>query len=161
MKKIIFRTGIISFIMISGFFSPIFAAGSQYTGEIDACIKANKEGKAKIIEDYVCPVGTLKPQQIAFQVIMSIEFKKLDDAVAKDLKTLHEQTNKNIGQLATDINDLFDTSKGTAAKYPEKYAEICNTTVMQETMLYFKEKGISDKTTDSVTTDNDAKDFVF
>lgn len=75
---------------MSGVCSPLFAAGSKYAGDIDACIKANKAGKAKTIEDYVCPVGTLKPQQIAFQVVMSKEFKKIDDDVKKDLKTIHE-----------------------------------------------------------------------
>ncbi|HBB26955.1 TPA: hypothetical protein DCZ36_00470, partial [Candidatus Gracilibacteria bacterium] len=147
----------------SGVFSPLFAlesTGSKYTGKIDACIKANKEGKAKTIEDYVCPTGTLSIQQIAFQVVMSGEFKKLDDEVKKDLKNIHEGTNKDIGALATNIGDLFDTSNGTA-KYPAKYAEICNTTVMKETALYFEEKGASSKIKDGITTDNDANNFVF
>lgn len=96
MKKSVFYIGIfLSTIVIGGVSSPIFAAG-KYTGEIDACIKANKEGRAKSIEEYVCPVGTLKPQQIAFQVIMSIEFKKLDEEVKKDLKAIHDGTNKDI-----------------------------------------------------------------
>ena len=148
------------FVIMSGISSSVFAAWSKYTGEIDACIKANKEGKAKTIEAYVCPVGSLKPQQIAFQTIMSIEFKKLDDEVKKDLKSIHEWANKDIGQLATNIGDLFDSSKETA-KYPSKYAGICNSIVMKETALYFEEKGKSSKTTDGITTDNDSNNFVF
>lgn len=162
MKKTIAYIGIFSSVVMSGISPSLFAAepGAKYTGEIDACIKANKEGRAKTIEDYVCPVGSLKPQQIAFQVIMSIEFKKLDDEVKKDLKSIHEGTNKDIGKLATDIGDLFDSTK-SATKYPGKYAEICNKVVMDETVLYFKEKGISSKVNDGVTTDNDAGNFVF
>lgn len=162
MKKVIFCVSVLLFIT-SGAFSPLFAlesTGSKYTGKIDECIKANREGRAKTIEDYVCPAGTLSIQQIAFQVIMSGEFKKLDDEVKKDLKNIHEGTNKDIGALATNIGDLFDTSKSTA-KYPVKYAEICNTVVMKETALYFEEKGESSKTKDTVTTDNDANNFVF
>ena len=147
---------------MAGAFGVTFATtGSKYTGQIDACIKANKDGKAKTIEDYVCPVGVLKPQQIAFQVIMSIEFKKLDDQVKKDLQAIHEWSNKDVWQLATNIGDLFDSSKGDTAKYPNKYAEICNIVTMKETALYFEEKWESSKTNDSVTTDNDAKDFLF
>lgn len=159
MKKIVFYIGIL-LCTVSGVSPPLFALESKYTGDIDACIKANKEGRAKTIEDYICPVGTLKPQQIAFQVVMSREFKKLDDEVKKDLKKIHEGTNKDIGQLATNIGDLFDTSKDTA-KYPGKYAEVCNTTVMKETALYFEEKKVSSKMNDGITTDNDANNFVF
>jgi len=160
MKKNVFFLGIV-FFAIYGVYSPHIAFASKYTSEIDECIKANREGMAKTIEKYICPTGTLKPQQIAFQVVMSLEFKKLDDEVKKDLQSIHEGTNKDIGQLATNISDLFDTSKINPAKYPTKYSEICNTTVMNETMLYFEEKGEENKINDSVTTDNDASDFVF
>ncbi|MDD5197803.1 MAG: hypothetical protein PHN60_03000 [Candidatus Gracilibacteria bacterium] len=162
MRSVISYITILSFIA-SGVFSPLFAAESarsKYTGKIDVCIKANKEGRAKTIEDYVCPVGTLSPQQIAFQVVMSIEFKKLDNEVKKDLQKIHKETNKDIGQLSSNIRDLFDRSNKKSV-YPAKYEEICNTLVMNETILYFKEKGESSKMSDGVTTDNDANNFIF
>lgn len=114
MKKTLIPLGAFIAAAIISATLPIFAAestGSKYTSEIDRCIKANAEGKAKTIEEYVCPVGTLKPQQIAFQVIMSIEFKKIDDAVKKDLEGIYSNTNKDIGQLATNVGDLFDSTK--------------------------------------------------
>jgi hypothetical protein len=160
MKKSIISISILLSVIFSGIFSPVFAAESKYTQEVDACIKANKDGKAKTIEDYVCPGGVLKPQQIAFQVIMSIEFKKLDDQVKKDLKTIYDGSNKDIGQLATNISSLFDSSK-TTSKYPARYEEICNTLVMNDTVLYFEEKGKSNKTSDTITTDNDVNNFLF
>lgn len=156
---VFYRSAVLLAVM-SGFFSPVFALGSQYTGEIDACIKANAEGKAKTIEDYVCPVGTLTLQQIAFQVVMSLEFKKIDKEVKKDLETIRDNTNKDIGQLATNVRDLFDTTNGTA-KYPARYREVCNSGVINETNLYFQEKGKTSPLRSTVTTDNDAKDFVF
>lgn len=162
MKKIHFYMSfsLLSVIIGGIFFSPLFAAGATYTSEIDTCFKANKEGRAKTIEDYVCPVGILAPQQIAFQVVMSLEFKKLDDKVKKNLKSIHEGTNKDVGQLDTNIKDLFDTSNSKAI-YPAQYTEICNKTVMTEVSAYFTEKWISNKMTDGVTTDNDASNFVF
>lgn len=159
-KNTAFLVGTCLSMILGGIFLTAFAEGSKYTGEIDACIKANKDGKAKTIEDYVCPVGTLKPQQIAFQVIMSMEFKKLDEEVKNDLKGIYEGGNKDVGQLATNIGDLFDSSKGTS-KYPDKYSKICNSTAIEETEAYFKEKGESSKLSDGVTTDNDAKNFVY
>lgn len=156
MKKIIIYTSIFLSFMLAGVFSFASAAESgtisKYTKEIDACMKANKEGKAKSIEDYICPVGTLSSQEIALQVIMSIEFKKLDDRVKKDLKKIHEGSNKDIGALASNIRDLFESKDNKA--YPARYAEICNSGVKNEAALYFKGKGTS------LTTDNNAVGFI-
>lgn len=42
-------------VIIGGVFSPLFAAGSTYTGEIDACRDKRDKKMEKTIEDYVCP----------------------------------------------------------------------------------------------------------
>lgn len=114
----------------------------------------------KTIEDYVCPTWPLSIQEVAFQVVMSLEFKKLDDKVKKDLKSLHEGTNKDVGQLATDIGDLFDAANDKSV-YPAQYSKICNKTVMSEVSAYFTEKGIVNKTSESVTTDNNSSSYVY
>lgn len=161
MKRLIAYIGIFSSIVASGSFSPLFAAEAKCTpAKVQACIDANKDGKAKTITDYVCPVGTLKPQQIAFQVCMSIDFKELDDKVKKDLKTIHEKSNKDVGKLASNIRDLFDSSNPDAL-YPAQYEEVCNSLVMNDTVAYFEEKNKSSTTNDGVTTDNDASYFLF
>jgi hypothetical protein len=132
-----------SFIVMT-FLSSALAAGTSYVGEIDRCLKArditNGGAGAKSIEEYVCPVtASLSLQQVVFQVIMSLEFKKLDDEVKQDLQTIYNGSNKDIGQLATNIRDLFDISKSTS-KYPAKYTAICNSTTMSGAIAYFKEK---------------------
>ena len=91
---------------------------------------------------------------------MSIEFKKLDDQVKADLQSLYNGTNKDVGQLSTNIGDLFDKTR-LEAKYPDKYLSICNTTVITEASNYFKAKGESSKMTDGLTTDYNSQDFVF
>lgn len=148
-------------VIIGGIFSPLFAAGSTYTGEIDICRDKREKKMEKTIENYVCPTWPLSTQEVAFQVVMSLEFKKLDDKVKKDLKSLYEGTNKDVGQLATNIGDLFDDSKSTPAKYPAQYSNICNKTVIFEVSAYFTEKGIINKTSESVTTDNSASSYVY
>lgn len=147
-------------VIIGGVFSPLFAAGSTYTGEIDACRDKRDKKMEKTIEDYVCPTWPLSIQEVAFQVVMSLEFKKLDDKVKKDLKSLHEGTNKDVGQLATDIGDLFDAANDKSV-YPAQYSKICNETVMSEVSAYFTEKGIVNKTSESVTTDNNSSSYVY
>jgi len=152
MGKILIYISFFLSINISGIFSPLFAADSavsKYTSQIDACRKANAEGTAKNIEEYVCPGGVLSPQQIAFQVVMSMEFNILDKEIKAILKTIYDGENKDIGKLATIIKNNFDTN------YPAKYKEICDKTVKYEASLYFKEKK------DSLTTDNGVQDFVF
>lgn len=161
MKKIIIYTSIFLLSMLAGVFAVVSATESgttsKYTKEIDACMKARDTehggAGAKSIEEYICPVGTLSSQEIAFQVIMSIEFKKLDNQVKKDLKKIHEGSNKDTGALASNIRDLFESKDSKA--YPERYAEICNSSTKDEAALYFKGKGTS------LTTDNNAVGFVF
>lgn len=142
MRKNLIPLNIFVIVTLASATIPLFAAssaGSKYTSEIDQCIKANAEGKAKSIEDYVCPVGTLKPQQIAFQVILSLEFKEIDDKVKKDLQDIHNNTNKDVGQLATNIGDLFDATK-SSSEYPKRYTAVCNSIVLTEAQKYFAEK---------------------
>lgn len=147
-------------VIIGGIFSPIFAAWATYTSEIDICRKANADGRAKTIEDYICPVGILTPQQIAFQVVMSLEFNKLDRQVKKDLESIYTGNNKDIGQLSTNIADLFDKTKNNAL-YPAQYEKVCNEIVIKEVASYFTEKNMKNNTNDTITTDNDASLFLF
>lgn len=86
-------------------------------------------------------------QEVVLQVIMSKEFNVLDKQIKTDLKKIYDGGNKDIGQLATNIRDLFDSSNNEAI-YPLQYAKICNKTTVNEASLYFTEKEAS------LTTDN-------
>lgn len=88
----------------------------------------------------MCPVGIIDVQSLVLQVIMSVEFKKLDDEVKKDLQQVYDGSNKDIGQLASNIRDLFDSTVEPRAKYPDKYAEVCSMTTIKEASNYFVSK---------------------
>ncbi len=155
MKKLVSIIALLLFLAIHNTYLSVFAETSKYWNQIQQCLDAREpNGKwAKTIENFVCPVGSLSLQQIVFQVIMSIEFKKLDDEIKVKLSKIYAWSNKDIGQLATDIGVLFNETNPQS--YPSKYKNICNTIVIKEANLYLQEK----KT--SLTTDNDAKNFVF
>jgi hypothetical protein len=57
-----------------GFFPMVANAG--YEGQIAACLEARKKGQAKTIQDYVCPEGIIGDQDVAYQVVLDLEFKK-------------------------------------------------------------------------------------
>lgn len=137
-------------VIISGAFSPLFAApeAGKWTSKIEECMNKREKKIEKTEEEYVCPTWSLSPQEVAFQVIMSLEFKKLDEEVKEKLKTIHKETNKDVGKLASDIKYDFEDT------YPNKYRAICDSKTIWEAALSFGEKW------GSITTDNHAADFV-
>lgn len=153
MKKVVISFTVCWLLALSIITFPVFAwEKSKHTSDIDSCIKKRAAGTAKSETDFVCPVGNFSLQDVVFQVVMSIEFKKLDDEMKKKLDEISAETNKDVGALAAKIRTLFDAENPES--YPVQYKKICDVTVMKETSLYFTEKGTS------VTTDNNAKSFV-
>ncbi len=131
---------------------PDIPRASQYSWQIDECIKANasKDGvAAKTITAYVCPGGKLMPQQIAFQVILDLEFQKIDKEVEADLKGMQSKSTKDIGIVDTFIKSLFDETGTPEGKYPSRYKQICDQTVHDEAIKHFGK----------ITTDTDTKNY--
>ncbi len=154
MKKVVISLATLLFFVVYGFSFSVFAGEkSQHTSDIDSCIKKRKDWSAKSETKFVCPVGNFSLQDVVFQVVMSKEFKTLDDKMKKELDDIYAETNKDVGALAARIRPLFDETDNTES-YPNKYKKICDSIVMKETSLYFTEKGTS------VTTDNHAQSFV-
>lgn len=122
---------------------------SKYSGQIDTCIEKNKKGQAKTEQSYLCPGGKLTPQQIAYQVILDLEFKKIDKEVERGLADLQSSPTKDIGKVGDTISKWFDATTGTY-NYRKKYEAVCNKTVIDEAVKHFG----------SVVTDNDTDGFV-
>ncbi len=85
--------GILSllFLLIGGFFVFLMAedGSGEYRQKIDACLKARTaEGAgAKSITDYLCPEGQVaSPYDVAYQVVLDLEFQKLDKEIKKALQ---------------------------------------------------------------------------
>lgn len=151
LSSLFFVTG--TFVFLSHSFavaSTDIPRASQYSWQIDECIKANAAGTAKTITTYVCPGGKLMSQQVAFQAILDLEFQKIDREVEVDLKSIQSGSTKDIGAVDTYIKSLFDETSIPEGKYPKKYRQICDQTIRNEAIKHFGK----------ISTDFDTKNFV-
>ena len=74
---------------MGGFFVFILATdgSSAYKGKIEDCLAKRKAGTAKSITEYVCPEGKVQNEfDVAYQVVLDSEFKKLDKEVKQAIK---------------------------------------------------------------------------
>lgn len=149
MKKVLCIV-LFSIIAIMGL-SRTFAEEGKYTGDIKKCMEARDKGTAKEIRNYVCPVGIISPQGVAFQVVMSLQFNELDKKIEADLQDLSNNSNKDLQTLTVNIDNLFST--GTQSKdYPSQYERICDELTIQEVIKSYP---------GNITTDNPTENFVF
>lgn len=78
-------------LLFGGFFAFLMADdnSAEYKQKIDACIAARMPDGAgpKSITDYVCPEGlTAAPHDVAYQVVLDLEFRKMDKELKKELQ---------------------------------------------------------------------------
>ena len=98
---------------------------SQYSAKIYECIDAAKRGQAKTIQDFVCPEGVSVSQDIAYQVVLDLEFQKIDKEVKASLKAFQELKGKDVLKMNEQIKDWFDLT-GTKPGYLARYLVVCN-----------------------------------
>lgn len=121
-------------------FSSVYSCA--YKGEIDACISANESWTTKAIEDFVCITWT--PEEVAYQVIVDLEFKPLDEEMDLFLEEL--ETNKNyyfwIGRKKNYIEALNDIE--SKRKYFRNwYNKICWKNVVEIAKSCMEDETIS------------------
>ena len=80
-------------LIIGGFFVFLLADNTTagYKQKIDACIAARLPNGAgpKSITDYICPEGQVAaPHDVAYQVVLDLEFRKIDQEIKKELLAL-------------------------------------------------------------------------
>ena len=88
----LFVLALVSFLslLIGGFFVFLLADNTTagYKQKIDACIAARLPNGAgpKSITDYICPEGQVAaPHDVAYQVVLDLEFRKIDQEIKKEL----------------------------------------------------------------------------
>jgi hypothetical protein len=87
-----FALTLVSFLtlLVGGFFVFLLADNSTagYQQKIEACIAARLPSGAgpKSITDYICPEGqVVAPHDVAYQVVLDLEFRKIDQEIQKEL----------------------------------------------------------------------------
>ncbi len=130
---------------------PLASAG--YEGQIRACLEAREQGRAKTIKEYVCPDGVMGDQDVAYQVVLDSEFRKIDRDAERRLKDMQSRMGKDFVDMDKDVSNWFDsTSKDS--EFSDRYEKVCGDlsdpkNVLRQTVDAFAEEG--GVTTDSQT----------
>lgn len=97
-----------------------------YVGEICKCLEARQPGGAgaKSITDYVCAEGIMGDQDVAYRVILDLEFKKTDKEAEGKLKEMQARTGKDFVKMDTDVANWFDTTSPDS-EFNKKYSKTC------------------------------------
>jgi len=113
------------------FWESAYSESCKYISEIQRCKEANKNWTTKSIEDFVCIVWD--GDDIAYQVVLDKEFKKIDNDIDKYLFDLEKYKNLYfwINKSKTYIDGVDDIF--LAKKYFHKeYNEVCNEKLVYE-----------------------------
>lgn len=118
---------IIFFLFVSYSYSNIWWIWI-YTSKISTCIKENKSWSPLGIKSFLC-IQTTSKEKIAFQIILDIKFKELDDEIEEYLKWL--ENNKDYYFWKNSSSDFIEAINDIWNKfwkywyYWSKYNEMC------------------------------------
>ena len=161
MKKIIRFLSLVilslAFALFAGFFvflSNVSADQIQtsiYKAQIENCLKKRNLGQAKSIADYICPEGAMLDQDAAYQVVLDLEFRKIDKEIKAELQAFQKDKTKNALDVRKKLSDWFEQTSPDGGKYPKKYEKICHDLASDGNPLFETVKAFSGSA--SVTTD--------
>ena len=134
----------LSFIYIFSIFFTWYVYGEwcEYKSQIDQCNFANKKWNTKNIEDFVCI--TWNYEQIAYQVVLDLEFKKIDEQMDKFIEDL--EINKNVyfwkDKQKTYIDWIEDIHTQNEL-FKKEYFNICNNIIKWKVIQCMDDEKIS------------------
>lgn len=101
-------------------------AKGAYSAQICQCLEARRPGGAgaKSITEFVCPEPVLGDQDVAYRVILDLEFRKADKEAEAKLKEMQARTGKDFVAMDTDIANWFDSTSEDAV-FHKKYSQTC------------------------------------
>lgn len=102
------------------------ATKGAYVGQICDCLKARQPGGAgaKSITEYLCPEASMGDADVAYRVILDLEFKKTDKEAEGKLKEMQAATGKDFVKMDTDITNWFDSTSADS-EFHQKYSKTC------------------------------------
>jgi len=100
----------------------------EYASKFQQCKVANQNGSTRSIKDFIC-LQSNRDEDILDQIILDVEFKKIDDEVESFLDALWEDKEK----AATDTNRVIDDiSKNLLPEwvFHKRYKALCNNWIL-------------------------------
>lgn len=129
------------FVFILGLWLFNSTYACEYLSEIEECVSANKNWSNESIQDYVCRVWNY--EEIAYQVVLDMEFKPVDEEMDKYIQDLEDNKNyyfwssrkKNFIEWLNDVE--------TKSKYFQaKYLDLCWTTIISKVIDCMEDKKV-------------------
>ncbi len=102
----------------------------EYAGKFEQCKVANQNGSTRSIKDFIC-LQSNRDEDILDQIILDVEFKKIDDQVEAFLDSLGQDKEK----AATETNRVIDDiSKNLLPEgvYHKQYKALCNGGILKK-----------------------------
>lgn len=96
----------------------------EYAWKFEQCKVANQNGTSRSIEDFVC-ISSTKDEDILDQIILDVEFKKIDDQIESFIDKLDRDKEAS----ATDSNTVIDdiaTNLLPEWFFYRQYKSLCN-----------------------------------
>jgi len=100
------------------------AMSCEYTWKLQQCRVANQNGSTRSINDFVC-ISSNRDEEILDQIILDVEFKKIDEQVANFLDKLWEDKEKTVTDSNWVIDDIA-TNLLPEWLYYRQYKALCN-----------------------------------
>lgn len=96
----------------------------EYVWKFNQCKVANQNGASRTIEDFVC-ISSNKDEDILDQIILDIEFRKIDDEIEGFLDSLDQDKEASATDSNTVINDIA-TNLLPEWIYYRQFKSLCN-----------------------------------
>lgn len=131
--------------IFSLFFTDLtYSEWCKYSWQIDQCNSANENWSVRSIEDFVCIVWSY--EEVAYQVVLDMEFKKIDDEMDKYVEDLEKNKNTYFGvsRQKTYIDWINDIHTKRDYFYKE-YKDICWITLIKEVSACTDNKDTSNR----------------
>lgn len=140
---------VFTILLLSFFWFTNFVYSCEYKWKIDQCNSANLIAKEKGIDDFTCITWT--PEQVTYQVVLDLEFKKVDEKMDEYIEKLEKNKNiyfwKNRKKTYIEwINDIENKS----LEFRKQYDNICENII---------NKKVSECSSDNKISIKNAKNF--
>ena len=102
------------------------AKTGAHVGKICQCLEVRRPGGAgaKSITDFVCPETTMGDQDVAYRVVLDLEFKEIDKKAEAKLKEMQARTGKDFVDMDQDTANWFVTTS-TDSEFYKQYSKTC------------------------------------
>jgi len=115
-------------LWIWGAFFPVYAEGEEmnceYAARFQECKVANQNGSSRSIEDFIC-ISSTKDEDILDQIILDVEFKKIDDEVEEFLVNLWNDKQASVDNKDEVIDEIANNLIPPTGYY-QQYKALCN-----------------------------------